>query len=432
MSLELVNFSEKLEKLGSKADIKIFNVSTAYDMERSDNIREFQPNVRLLISINLKSSLDSKNFEVIAKTRKVFQEMDLPGFQLAIEKEKDYIADCLVEGAIKALDDNISLLPYQRLIAEDNSNSNNATPSATSGPIASTTPSSIRDKWALIVGISNFQDKRIPKLKYSAKDARDFRDFLVNECNFAPDHVRLLLNEKATERRVTSELGNKFLARVAKTGDLTVLYFSTHGSSSKADIKGKNYLVAYDTDRDDLYATGIEMQKISDAISDRIDSGRVLLVLDACHSGATTGGAKAMNDPGNFDAEEIAQGSGKLVMCSSKPDQQSWESARYQNGVFTRKLIEGLKINGKKTKLADAFNFVTSSVKAEVQEDQAIKQEPVLRSKWDGSDLILAIPPTVPQALPQAVKHILEPDSSAAVVSPVSKSTFPAKTIKKK
>lgn len=270
----------------------------------------------------------------------------------------------------------------------------------------------IRDKWALVVGISQFQDKRIPSLKYAAKDARDFRDFLVKEANFAPDHVRLLLNEKATERQVVSELGNKFLARVAKEGDLIVLYFSTHGSPSKADLKGKNYLVAYDSDKDDLYASGIEMQKIVETLNDRVDSTRTLLVLDACHSGATTAGTKGMEDASNFSAEELAQGSGKLVICSSAPDQKSWESMRYQNGIFTRKLIEGLRMNGKKTKLGDAFSFVSKSVKSEVQEDQATKQEPILRSKWDGNDLTLAVPASEPQALPVSVKSILGPDST--------------------
>lgn len=297
-------------------------------------------------------------------------------------------------------------------IGETKSPSSSPTPSS---PTAISSSARIRDKWALVVGISQFQDKRIPSLKYAAKDARDFRDFLVKEANFAPDHVRLLLNEKATERQVVSELGNKFLARVAKEGDLIVLYFSTHGSPSKADLKGKNYLVAYDSDRDDLYATGIEMQKIVETLNDRVDSTRTLLVLDACHSGATSAGTKGMEDPSNFSAEDLAQGSGKLVICSSSQDQKSWESTRYQNGIFTRKLIEGLRMNGKKTKLGDAFGFVLKSVKSEVQEDQATKQEPVLRSKWDGNDLTLAVPPAEPQALPQSVRALLGPDSSQMV-----------------
>jgi len=113
----------------------------------------------------------------------------------------------------------------------------------------------IRDKWALVVGISKFKNKSVPQLKYAAKDAKDFYRFLINKCNFAPDHVRLLLYEKATERRVMSELGSKFLARLARNDDLVVLFFSTHGSPSQLDLRGKSYLLAHDSDPEDLFAT---------------------------------------------------------------------------------------------------------------------------------------------------------------------------------
>lgn len=136
----------------------------------------------------------------------------------------------------------------------------------------------IRDKWALVVGVGKFQDSKIPELKYASKDARDFRDFLVKEANFAPDHVRLLLDEQATQRRVLSELGNKFLARVAKPDDLVVIYCSSHGSPAQADIRGDSFVVAHDSDPDDLFTTGIEMDKILESIDARVLSQRVLLL----------------------------------------------------------------------------------------------------------------------------------------------------------
>ncbi len=76
----------------------------------------------------------------------------------------------------------------------------------------------------------------------------------MHEGNFAPDHIRLLLDEKATQRRIMSELGSKFLARLAKPDDLIFLFFSTHGSPSQMDIRGKNYIVAYDSEPEDLFA----------------------------------------------------------------------------------------------------------------------------------------------------------------------------------
>src|SRR5207302_687031 len=63
----------------------------------------------------------------------------------------------------------------------------------------------IKDKWALVVGISNFQNPSID-LKYPAKDAKDFQKYLISQANFAADHVKLLINEDATRERILSEL----------------------------------------------------------------------------------------------------------------------------------------------------------------------------------------------------------------------------------
>lgn len=276
----------------------------------------------------------------------------------------------------------------------------------------------IRDKWALIVGVGTFQDPKIPKLKYASKDARDFRDYLIREANFQPDHVRILLDEKATQRRVLSELGNRFLARVAKPDDLVVLFFSSHGSPAHADLRGKNFVVAYDSDPEDLFTTGIEMDKILDSIQSRVLSERVLLLLDACHSGgAVVANAKGLSRPANFDAEALAQGSGQLVICSSEPDEASFESKRYQNGIFTRKLLDALRTKGSETTLGDAFPKIKKEVAAEVQEDYGNRQSPSLSSKWNGNELILAAVPAAPQMVPHVVQQLLEPDSSVPSVA---------------
>lgn len=276
----------------------------------------------------------------------------------------------------------------------------------------------IRDKWALVVGVSKFQNNTVPTLRYAAKDARDFRNFLVNEANFAPDHVRLLLDEDATQRRVVSELGSKFLARVAKPDDVVVLFFSTHGSPSQLDLKGKNFLLSTDSDPEDLFATGIKMDDLMLYAKQRITCDRIFVVLDACHASGIAPGEKGVGRVPVIDPEELAQGSGKLIICSSSPEESSWESKRYQNGIFTRKLLEGLRASGKRTTLGEAFEFVEKSVAAEVQEDYAAKQTPVKRSMWNGNDLVLAVPAAAPQAVPVSVTSGLLPDSTMPKIPP--------------
>ena len=268
----------------------------------------------------------------------------------------------------------------------------------------------IRDKWALVVGISDFKDGTIPKLKYSAKDARDFREFLIKRANFQPDHVRLLVNRDATRMRIMTELGDKFLPRVVQPDDLVVLYFSSHGSPSNADFRDKNYFIAYDSEKSNLFASGIELQELMKVIKNRVETNRVIVILDACHSGAADANAKATEAVANFDASELI-GDGQLVICSSEAAERSYESKRYQNGVFTKALMEGLFANGANTKLKDAFEVLKYKVNTEVKEDDGQRQTPVLKSQWNGDDVSLALPPSKPRPLPATVKQLLAPDS---------------------
>ena len=87
----------------------------------------------------------------------------------------------------------------------------------------------VKDKWALVIGISKFANPQY-NLKYAAKDAQDFYNYLVTDGNFKKDHVLLLLNENATRRNIMSAFGDKFLPAVCREGDMFTIYISTHGT----------------------------------------------------------------------------------------------------------------------------------------------------------------------------------------------------------
>ncbi len=254
----------------------------------------------------------------------------------------------------------------------------------------------VRDKWALVIGCSNFKDPSI-SLQYAAKDAADFANYLVKEGNFAPDHVRTLLNEKATRAEVLGQIGPKWLGRVAAEDDLVLIFFSSHGSPSSMDRGSVNYLVAYDTDKTNLLGTGISLQDFAGNVKDHVGAQRVVLLMDACHSGAAVG-VKGLFKELNLDAQEVAQGTGQLVICSSGGNQSSWESKRYKNGVFTHYLLEGLRHDNNQSKLADVFDFMKKNVSDEVRMDRGAKQTPALQSKWDGNPLIIGVKPADPHA----------------------------------
>lgn len=281
----------------------------------------------------------------------------------------------------------------------------------------------VQDKWALVVGISQFQNPEL-NLKYAAKDATDFYNYLINEGHFAKDHVRLLLNQSATRENILSQLGDEWLPRVARPDDLVLIYLSSHGSPSSMDVEGANYVVAYDTHKERLYATGIPIQEFAHIIKQRVHSNRVVLILDACHSGAAKTDEKGLYRSNNFDATQVAEGTGQLVICSSAPSQVSWESKRYENGVFTHHLIEGLRKN---PKFSDTYNYLKENVQAEVLEDRAELQTPDLKSKWTGSDIALTVAPAQPRPGLREVPMIASTPASVIVPSTPSSSVLEIK-----
>ncbi len=319
-------------------------------------------------------------------------------------------SNALVRAWSKSLSDKASIVQKARssaVVAPANSSAQKVSSNSSS------IDRPIRDKWAVVVGVSKFKDPAIPSLKYSAKDARDFYNYLITTANFKPDHVRLLTNEKATRERIFTEIGDKFLPHVVGRDDLVVLYFATHGSGAEHDVRRSNYLVAYDTPKNLLYADGIEMQKLLDQLQDRTHADRVLIVLDACHSGGADPNARALGDnSAAMDINSVSIGRGNIILSSSQPDELSWESKRYQNGVFTKQLINSLS---KDPGVLSAFDKVKDVVADEVLQTFGQHQTPRLKADgWEGKELRLNLPATKPVTVSAEVKQSVGPDSKDA------------------
>ncbi|MFH0822263.1 MAG: caspase family protein, partial [Pseudomonadota bacterium] len=98
--------------------------------------------------------------------------------------------------------------------------------------------------FSVVVGVSKFQDKSVPPLAMSAKDARDFADFVKEQGQaFSKTQVTLLVDEQATRANITDALRNQL--RRAGKGDIILLYFSGHGATDPAN-SGEYYFVTYD------------------------------------------------------------------------------------------------------------------------------------------------------------------------------------------
>ena len=62
------------------------------------------------------------------------------------------------------------------------------------------------NSWALLIGIDNYDN--LKGLNYSVKDAQSIRKMLVDEFQFPPENIILLLDDEATKNRIIKELSN--------------------------------------------------------------------------------------------------------------------------------------------------------------------------------------------------------------------------------
>jgi hypothetical protein len=295
-----------------------------------------------------------------------------------------------------------------------------AAPTEGDGRIA--TSPVVREKWALVVGISNFRH-RVAPLKFPAKDAKDFYTLLRHPQygHFKTENTKMLIDEGATTQGIKE--GLNWLARNAHKDDLVVVFISSHGSPREMDTGGVNYLITYDTDpsnQDRIYGTALEMVEIVEALSTRVKAQRGVLFLDTCFSGAaalgvgtlrhqstatpasgsnlgTQGGtsSKALTAEGagvaNASLDRIRYSLGRVVIAASQPDERSWESEKLQNGYFTYYLIEGLKQNNGGLSVEQLYTYLKDRVPRQVIADKGVSQTPLMLPIKPNVDISLGV-----------------------------------------
>jgi len=267
------------------------------------------------------------------------------------------------------------------------------------------------DRWAIVIGISTYQDKQL-NLKYAHKDAQALYDLLLKPSGggFEKDHVKLLLNEEATTANITRSL-RSFLKKPAKD-DIVLIYLAGHGAPD-IDRPGVVYFLTHDVDRKDISGTALPMREIDLCLRENLLAERVIILADTCHSGAF-----------NQDSGKLAQGMNKrdvgtdsavinsylqqmnktkggvALLTSAKEDEVAYEDDELEHGVFTYFLLKGMEgaadgaIDGARKNgivtVGELFEYVRKNVQ-EYTEGKQRKQTPCIGSNSYDQNLPMAI-----------------------------------------
>jgi len=207
-------------------------------------------------------------------------------------------------------------------------------------PAAISSEVGIGDLYAVVVGVSNYGNPKIPKLSLADKDARDFADFLNSQKNlFKKTHLKLLINENATQTEVKKQLFYEL--RQAGKNDTVVIFFAGHGADDP-NMPGEFFFLTHDANPDYLEATAVNMSRTW--FMQKLDSRRIVIVADTCHAGGfSSKGSRSIESSLVRFMNQFQQAEGRFFISSCRPDEISKEDRSLGNGVFTYYLLEGLR-----------------------------------------------------------------------------------------
>jgi uncharacterized caspase-like protein len=271
----------------------------------------------------------------------------------------------------------------------------------------------VRQRLALVVGVGTFKDARINPLRFTATDAKAMADALRTDARF--DYVKTLLDEEATTYNIKSEIDR--LARLATRDDLVVIYFSSHGSPDTLDTAGINYIVTFDTEVNNLYASAYRMDDLTDDISLRLKAERVVAFLDTCYSGGTfrelpSGWAASSRSLSAERGTSVAtleqklvsgardlvldaaptkgapQGVGRAIISASQQGERSWEADHLRHGYFTYYLLEALKLRSRLS-VEDLYARLRERVPQAVRREKGESQNPTIARSRERVEIYL-------------------------------------------
>jgi WD40 repeat protein len=189
-------------------------------------------------------------------------------------------------------------------------------------------PAALRPRlFLLAVGINAYADKNL-ELRCAVNDARDLADTFVDKAAaLFKVQKKVLTDQEATREGIVE--GLKWLRANAGPQDVTVVFYAGHGETEEKSF----YLLPQNVRLKELKKSGISGEELKQHLAEL--PGRVLLLLDACHSGAV---GKVINDLARDLADDEC---GVIVMCAALGKEKAGEADGH--GFFCRALIEGLR-----------------------------------------------------------------------------------------
>lgn len=204
-------------------------------------------------------------------------------------------------------------------------------------------PLSIHDKWAVLIGATDYGDKTIGDVPGATQNILNLTKIMIdpNFGRFTPDHILLITESKVTNANLGTALHSDWLSKKALPNHLILLYIALRVSPSKhtTDL----YLLPPATASSDIERHAVSLLGTVREIKRRTQCQNIVVVLDSLTSKADKVGANEVASR----LQKIAADTGCIILCQD----QNLATSQVVPGsegatLYTSSLIELLRASG--------------------------------------------------------------------------------------
>lgn len=189
--------------------------------------------------------------------------------------------------------------------------------------------------FVVAIGVGDYNDPKLPKLRFTCKDAKDFSKAITSKKGLPYEdvQVKILCDNEATRADIFEAM--EWLKQESSPNDVCIFFFAGHGMR---DEKDRFYFMPYGCNTNKLY----DCFSASDFRNEAEDiHGKLIAFVDACYSGAHFEGGRSAATT-HFIEQLKRSKNGMLLYASSSSDTKSREDESWENGAFTKALVEAL------------------------------------------------------------------------------------------
>ncbi len=194
--------------------------------------------------------------------------------------------------------------------------------------------------YVLAIGVSDYNNPDL-KLGFAAKDAGDFSSAIYRQKGslYSDIIIRKLTDKSAAKDSITD--GFEWIQKQTGQKDVAMIFFAGHGIN---DNSGVFYLLPVAADMERIRSTCLNFEELKQTVSSI--AGKVIVFIDACHSGNAMGSNRRSVTDINAMVNELSNTeNGAITYTSSTGKEFSLEDPEWGNGAFTKAVIEGLSGN---------------------------------------------------------------------------------------